>query len=259
MNNFDFSVNNTPAISTSLPMLAAWEIHRVKLTKAEIAEITSKNDPSAKYKLIRLRFENPDGYYEHSIFYPADGDNERPVRTNSNGKEYQSPSRFEITKGTISQIAAVLNNSGWEQMQKLSAKFKTFDDLARVFCKILEPVIEAGTETNLKLAGYIKKTDGSVVVTLPQFLGVNGQTGEVYVSTNFIGERLFWDAYDEKRRAQFKNAKPTNMPDLNTDLGMLNLAGSVAGTINDVSSTVEVENVADEGEMPFDLNQLISD
>lgn len=209
-NTFDFGMNEMNVVSNSLPKLTPWTIHNVKLEKAETSEFNGKQDPSIVYKVLRVRFSNDKGYYEETIFFPKEGDNVRQKFTNAKGEEYEVASSWERTKLFIGQTANALNPEGFKKMQELSSKFKSFDDMAKAYCTIMNQVI--GKETNLKLVGR-QKQDGSVEPALPRFAGVSRE-GKLFTSDNFVGEILFFTPYEEQKRAAFMNAKPTSMPDM---------------------------------------------
>lgn len=205
---FDFSISNDfQATNSGSRRLAPWQIVNVKFAGASIVKIEGKKDPSKVYDILRVRFENEDGYFEESIFYPTEKDCERPVYDGKNGK-YEAPSAFERTKTFIAQTASILNPKGYEKMQKASAKFRSFDDMAKAYVTIMKDVV--GTETSLKLAGRTKQ-DGTVEAVLPKFVGVTHE-GKLFTSGNFVGSKLFFTPYEEGQRAKFMNAAPTQMP-----------------------------------------------
>ena len=158
------------------------------------------------YEILKVRFDSDEGYYEESIFYPKEGDDKRPTYTSKDGHEYQGASSFDRTMTFIAQVAEVLNPEGFKKMQAASAKFKSFDDVVTAFIKITDSV--KGKATNLKLVG--KTQNGNVVAGLPKFVAINKE-GEKFTCDNFIGDKLFFSAYEESRKAEYFNAKPTTM------------------------------------------------
>lgn len=54
---------------------------------------------------------------------------------------------------------------------------------------------------------------------LPRFVAVNKQ-GERFCCDNFLGDKLFFSAYEEGKRAEYFKAKPTTMPSETNDLGI---------------------------------------
>lgn len=229
---FNFgSLATTQATSSTQQRLKPWGIYPVKFAGARKEVIQGKKDPNATYEILKVRFDSEDGYYEESIFYPKDGDAKRPVYKNKEGHEYEGASSFERTMTFIAQVAEVLNPTGFKKMQEASSKFKSFDDVVTAFIKITDPV--KGKETNLKLVG--RNQNGNIVPSLPKFVAVNKE-GEKFTCDNFIGDKLFFSDYEEGRKAEYLNAKPTAMNNSTSS----NMASDVDGV------------GADEGEINFD-------
>lgn len=194
-----------PAVSTSMPRLKAYEIHKVKLVSIKVESIKGKKDPDATFDILKVRFENSEGFYEESIFFPKEGDDKRPTRQNKEGHTVEMPSNFERTMSFISQLGTVLAPAGFNKLKGLP--FKTFGELCEGFIKIMTPAI--GTETNLKLIGRTDK-EGNFTPCLPYFIALN-KSGEVFVSDNFIGETLFFSDYDLKKQKEIRAKKPTDV------------------------------------------------
>lgn len=204
---FNFgSLATTQATSSTQQRLKPWGIYPVKFAGARKEVIKGKKDPNVTYEILKVRFDGEDGYYEESIFYPKPEDTKRPVYKNKEGHDYEGASSFERTMTFIAQVAEVLNPEGFKKMQAASSKFKSFDDVVNAFIKITDPA--KGKETNLKLVG--RNRDGRVEPTLPKFVAVNKE-GEKFTSDNFVGDKLFFSDYEERRKAEYANAKPTAM------------------------------------------------
>ena len=199
--NFGFSAES--AVRNTRRPLAPWGIYKVKFTGAEVAEFKGHKDPNAVYKVLRFNFENEDGYYSESLFFPKEGDDARRSYE-SNGGTVQMPSNLETTMAVVKQTLQVLCPKGYEAVQKASSKFKSFDDVANAAVKVLDKV--KGTETNIKLTGRTR--DGKVVAQIPRLVGINKE-GEAFIADNYIGDKLYFSDYEEKKIAEFKQAKPT--------------------------------------------------
>ncbi len=211
MSEFNFgSLADTQATSNVQQRLKPWDIYSVKFSGARIETIQGKKDPNATYTILKVRFDGEDGYYEESIFYPKDGDDVRPEYTSKDGHKYLGASSFDRTMTFIAQVASVLNPEGFAKMQAASSKFRTFDDVANAFIQITDKA--KGKETKLKLVG--RTQNGSLQAALPKFVAVNKQ-GERFCCDNFLGDKLFFSAYEEGKRAEYLNAKPTPMPESN--------------------------------------------
>lgn len=225
MSEFDFgSLATTQATSNVQQRLKPWGIYPVKFAGARKETITGKKDPNAVYDILKVRFEGEDGYYEESIFYPKEGDDKRPTYTSKDGHEYQGASSFDRTMTFIAQVAEVLNPEGFKKMQEASPRFKSFDDVVKAFIAITSPV--KGKETHLKLVG--KTQNGTVVAGLPKFVAIN-KNGEKFTCDNFLGDKLFFSAYEETKKAEYANAKPTDMSSTDTAMAA-NVDGTVSGS-----------------------------
>lgn len=210
----DFSINSSvSAVSNSIKQLAPFAIYDVKYEKSEIVEFDGKKDPSQHYKTLRVRFSNADGYYEETIFFPTPADGEPKEYERPDGTKQKFPSNWDRIKFFMAQVMTVLNPEGYKKFCEASSKFKDFEMMANAFIKVLEPAM--GKETKLKLMGRTDES-GNVHATLPKFLSYN-RDGQLYISTNFIGDRVFFSTYEEGQVQKFKNAKPTAMPDLAAD------------------------------------------
>ena len=199
--NFGFSTES--AVRNTRRPLAPWGIYKVKFTGAEISEFKGHKDPNAVYKVLRFNFENEDGYYSESLFFPKEGDDQRRSYE-SNGGTVQMPSNLEVTMATVKQTLQVLCPKGYEAVQKASIKFKSFDDVANAAVKVLDKV--KGTETNIKLTGRTR--DGKVVAQIPRLVGINKE-GEAFIADNYKGDKLYFSDYEEKKIAEMKKAEPT--------------------------------------------------
>ena len=209
MSTFNFgSLATTQPTSSIQQHLKPWDIYDVKFSGARVETITGKKDPNATYTILKVRFDGEDGYYEESIFYPQPGDDDRPEKTAADGHKYATPSKFDRSMMFIAQVAGVLNPEGFKKMQAASSKFKSFDDVVTAFITVTNAA--KGKETKLKLVGYTDK-NGKVQTCLPRFVAINTQ-GEAFCCDNFLGDKLFFSAYEEGKKAEYLNAKPTTMP-----------------------------------------------
>ena len=203
--SFNFAISSDSAVRNTRRLLTPWEIHDVKFKGAEIREFNGRKDPNAHYKLLSIKYESEDGYFNVDMFFPKDGDDKRPEFDGANGGKVQMASSFETTMAIIKQTAQILNPKGFEQMQKISTKFKSFDDVAAAFIKITTPVI--GTDIKIKLTG--KNRDGKIVPQIPRILALNKE-GEAFICDNYIGTKLYWSDYEATKRDEFLKATPTD-------------------------------------------------
>ena len=204
---FNFGISAESAVRNTRRPLSAWEIHKVKFMGCEIREFAGKKDPTAQYKVLAINFENEDGTFSVTNFFPKDGDDVRKEFDGKNGGKVIMPSNFETLMAIVKQTAQVLNPAGFEKMQAASSKFRSFDDVAKALIQVTDKV--KGTETMLKLIG--KNKDGKVEAVIPRIVGINKE-GVAFIADNYIGDKLFFSDYEETQRSKFVNAKPTEMP-----------------------------------------------
>lgn len=205
---FNFGISAESAVRNSRRPFAPWGIYDVKFMGCEVREFAGKKDPTQTYKVLDIKFENEDGYFNVTNFFPKEGDDVRRTYEGKNGGTVEMPSNFETLMAIVKQTAQVINPDGFEKMQQASSKFRSFDDVAKALIQITDKF--KGTETKLKLVG--RNRDGKVTAEIPRILGINKQ-GEAFVSDNYIGSKLFFSDYEETQRANYVKATPTKMQD----------------------------------------------
>lgn len=209
MNNINFSINSNESSISSRKntRLTPFAIHTVTFDGAEIKEGTSK--AGNEFKLLQLTFSNKEGSAEMSIFWPdPERDGIREIRKAKDGHEYETPSRWEQTKAVITQTLETLSPEGYKKLQELSSKFKSFDDMAKVFVTLVNKCV--GTKVDVKFNGYINK-QGYMQLTFPNIVGVN-KKNELFISDNYIGHgNLGLTDYEMRRANELANTKPTKM------------------------------------------------
>lgn len=207
--NFSINSNESSVSSSKNARLKPFEIHHVKFDGAEIKAGTSK--AGNEYKFLVFKYSNEEGAAELSIFWPnPETDGVRGTRTASDGHEYATPSRWDQTKTVITQTLEVLYPEGYKKMQTVSNRFKTFDDMVKIFLQLVNK--KQGEEVDVKFNGYINK-QGYLTLTFPNLVGINKQ-GELFVSDNYIGRgNLGLSAWELKRGAELNESKPTPMDD----------------------------------------------
>lgn len=206
----DFSLNSVSAVSNSRSRLEPYKIHNVKFEEAKIEEFDGKKDPNQHYKVLRVRFGNEEGYYDESIFLNLrDEDGVMREFDNADGTKRYYASRFDQIKYFMAQTMTVLNPEGMKKFQEAATKFRSIDDMVKAYIIVMDQV--KGAETQLKLMGRTNQ-NGNVEACLPRFLSVN-KNKEVFVSSNFVGPKLFFSTYEEGQVNAAKAAKPTAMPE----------------------------------------------
>lgn len=190
---------NVKGVSSAQPKLKPWQIHEVTFNGVEYSEFSGKKDPSAVWKVMKVRFSNSDGLFEETIFCPKDGDEVRP----KNG-ERENPSQLERFQFFVAQLGEQLVPERYEKFKKIEYEFPAdFERFVKNLNETLKPMI--GKTVKLKLIGNKK---GEAV--LPYFVNISRE-GVAYISNNFLGDKVFFTPYELESMEKQKNAKPTDM------------------------------------------------
>jgi hypothetical protein len=202
---FNFGISKESAVKTVRPQLKPWNIYDVKFMGCEVREFAGKKNPNETYKVLDIKFENEDGYFTVTKFFPKQGDDVRREVDAKNGGKRELASNFEELMNIVKQTAEVLNPEGFKKMSELSSKFKSFDDVAKTLIAVTDRV--KGCETKIKLVG--RNRDNRIVAEIPNITSVFD--GVATITDNYIGNKLFFSDYEEGRRAEYLKSKPTEM------------------------------------------------
>lgn len=203
-----FSLKNTKGTSTTMPRLKGNEIHTVVFKGVTYNTFKGKKDESAVYQVMKIRFENKDGYYEETVFAPKENDDKRITNT-FNGVERESPSNLEKLIFLMAHIGEQLAPKEYEKFKEQSFDLPAdFKKMVELFAKVVQPFV--GKTTKLKLINN-KKGESQ----LPFFVNLN-KAGEAYISNNFLGENVFFTDYEVKQM-KAKETKPSNMDAITAD------------------------------------------
>lgn len=208
---FNFGISKESAVKTVRPQLKPWNIYDVKFLGCEVREFPGKKDPNVTYKVLDIKFENEEGYFTVTKFFPKPGDDQRRKVKSSNGGEREMASNFEELMNIVKQTVEVLTPEGFKTLSELSPKFKSFDDVAKVMIKVTDKV--KGCETKIKLVG--RNRDNRVVAEIPNITSVFD--GVATITDNYIGSKLFFSNWEEGQRNAYLNSKPTEMKATKTE------------------------------------------
>ena len=233
---FNFGISKESAVKTVRPQLKPWNIYDVKFMGCEVREFAGKKDPSVTYKVLDIKFENEEGYFTVTKFFPKAGDDVRREVDAKNGGKRELASNFEELMNIVKQTAEVLTPEGFKKMSELSPKFKSFDDVAKTLIAVTDKV--KGCETKIKLVG--RNRDNRIVAEIPNITSVFD--GVATITDNYIGSKLFFSDYEESKRAEYLKSKPTDMK------------SSKADALLDVEETSPVSPMDDE---ELDLENLL--
>lgn len=240
-----FSFNNTANSSQSniKPRLNGNQIHTVQFDGCEIQDIQGVKNPNEIYKVLKLKFSNEEGSYEHTIFEPKESDFQRSENTYADkntgeNKSIPQPSNVEnmmlLFKHAIDSINPDVAKQIDDGVKNLGAK--DWNDLRRLVQSILN--VGKGTSFQIKL---ITNSKGEGV--FPGFFSGINKDGKVYVRNNFIGKKLGFSAYESTKINNSLKSKPTEVVPFAKD-------GGIPKDLNPTSGH------SSELDMDFDLPEL---
>lgn len=213
MGAFSFNTTAGASQSTTKPRLSGNEIYTVKFDGCEIVDIQGVKDPTLVYKVIKLKFSNEDGCFEHAVFEPKDTDftrTENEFTDNKTGKKSMIPQPsnvesmmlfFKHAIDSINPTIAMkidggtvnLNAASWEELRTLVAKI--LDDGSKT------------TEFKIKLLKNSKTGEA----TFPGFFtGIKKDDNKAYVKNNFIGPKVSFSVYEAGKILKESTAVVTN-------------------------------------------------
>lgn len=202
---FNFGISKESAVRTTKQQLKPWNIYDVKFMGCEVREFKGVKDPNATYKVLDIKFENEDGYFTVTKFFPKEGDDKRMTVDTKNGGKRELASNFEELMNIVKQTAEILTPEGFKKMSELSSKFKSFDDVTKALIAVTDKV--KGCETKIKLIG--RNRNNRIVAEIPTITSVFD--GAATITDNYIGNKLFFSDYEEGRRKEYLNSKPTSI------------------------------------------------
>jgi len=220
--SFSFDGTAGTSQSTSKSKLEVNKIHTVALESCELQEIVGVKDITAVYKVLKLRFSNDDGYYEHTVFEPRPDDFKREIRTvvdKKTGKENKIPQASgvesmmllfkHIIDAFVPEVGKKIDN------KEVSLGAANWDELRKLIKKILDR--GKGKTSSIKL---IKNSKGEPI--FPSYFAGLTREGVAYVRNNFIGEKLAFTPYETDQFNKEASAKITPASGFNFNDGESN-------------------------------------
>jgi len=206
--SFSFASTAGASQSTAKSRLKGNEIHEVQLDGCEIQDIVGVKDPTQTYKVLKIKFSNEDGNFEHTVFEPKPDDFKRGESsfTNKNGnvEKIPQPSNVEsmmllfkhIIDGFVPEIAGQIDR----KEKELTAP--NWDKLRALVSVILEK--GKGRTNKIKL---VKDKDGNG--KFPGFFAGVSREGNTYVRNNFVGQKVLFSPYEISKINGEASATPT--------------------------------------------------
>lgn len=202
---FNFGDVAGKAQSSSKAVLKGNEIHTVKFIGCEARDIQGVKDTTAVYPVLDIKFENEKGYFTHTIWPLKETDFEDRVSPNG----IKNPSNVTTIKYLFFHLLQAVNPELHAKIlsgeKKLAFKAGKPDEIWAQLRQVFVKATEAGKgkEVEIKL---ITNNKGEAI--FPYFLSYN-KAGELYMSTNFIGQNLGFTAKEQARINKIQTAAPT--------------------------------------------------
>lgn len=194
----------------------------ITIKSTEIKEGTSANGTT--WKNLAITFGNDEGIHNDSTFFLDITDPEVIERKSvdmPNGGKRQMASRWEQTYYKLAAIGYAFAPDLIDKFNSIVGKCRTFDDFIKAYKSMLDKVIDKNP-TSMKLVG--RNNNGHIYAVLPNCVGIAQANDEKRAAANNVkvgdwytwmvspfGPNLFFSAYEEARKAELANAKPTNM------------------------------------------------
>lgn len=216
MSGFSFDATAGTSQSTSKPNLVGNNIYDVKLDGTEIKDIQGVKDPTAIYKVLKIKFSNDEGAFEHTVFEPKPDDFKRTEtefkNKNGNTEKIPQPSNVEsmmllfkhIIDAFVPEVAAQIDK------KEKSLAAKDWDSLR----KLVAAILEKGKDRTNKIK-LIKNSAGEA--KFPGFFAGLSREGICYVRNNFVGPKVAFSAYEITKMNNESTAKPTPVDDFISD------------------------------------------
>ena len=207
--SFSFDATAGASQSTTKPRLAGNNIYDVSFDGTECQDIVGVKDPTAVYKVIKLKFSNDAGSFEHTVFEPRPDDFKRTSNEVDNKKtgtkdHIPQPSNVEsmmllfkhVIDSFVPEIAKQIDN------KEKSLGAKSWDDMRKLIAAILDK--GKGRTSKIKL---IKDNKGEA--KFPGFFAGLTKEGVDYIRNNFVGDKVAFSAYEVSRINSEATAKVT--------------------------------------------------
>lgn len=237
--SFNFNITAGSSQNTAKSRLTGNEIYTVKFDGCEIVDINGVKEPGKVYKVVKLKFSNDVGYFEHSVFEPRPedfvrGKSKYTDRNTGEEKEITQPSSVEnmmlLFKHAIDAINPTIAKQIDDGTKQIAAA--NWEELRQFVAKILN--VGKGITTQIKL---VKDNKGEA--KFPSYFSTlkkDSVTGDFKadIKNNFIGEKLAFTTYEATKIQNEANAAPTRIATSNRG-SEINTTGSFPDLGNDLS------------------------
>lgn len=211
--NFNFNGSEIANVDASKGQLEGNKIHDVQFDGCEAIELKD-----GTMKVIRIKFSNDEGTFNHIVFEPRDGDDQ-----DTDGMYGKNPSRIKEMMTLLRHLGAAVCPALVEYINSINGSV-TWDQIRKKIVEVTTPAI--GTKTKIKLlakkrnytdpnTGEQKERNDAV---FPSYFLSYSREGALYMRTKFIGPRLVFTDKELTAIKNQENAKPVSVSSTNTDI-----------------------------------------
>lgn len=181
-------------------------IYEVTFDGCEARDFEGKQDASKTFKVLDIKFSNPDGYFTHTVFEPTEED-----AVDREGAFGPQPSNVKAMMLLFKHLIDAVNPELGKAIDRKEKSLNTtsWDSLRQLVVKATDS--GKGTTTKIKL---IKNNKGEAM--FPYFANYSKE-GALYMSTNFIGKNIFFTNKELNKISEAKTAAPTPVEELTVD------------------------------------------
>jgi len=227
---FSFSTTANSSQNTAKERLTGNAIYTVQFEGCEILDIQGVKHPEEVYKVLKLKFANDEGSFEHTVFEPRQEDftrGETKYNDKKTGEEKSIPQSSGVENMMLLFKHAIdsINPTVAKQIDDGTKNLGAADWVT--LRKLVAQILDAGKGAKCQIK-LIKNTKGEAA--FPGFFSGITKEGKAYVRNNFIGSKLAFSAYEVTKINNAATAKPAEVKpfadlDKYTDLPGANSSG----------------------------------
>lgn len=212
----NFSFNEISEISSnSRKQLEGNKIHEVTFDGCELRDIQGVQDASKVFKVLDIKFSNEEGVFTDTVWEPKDTD----MQDTPNSFGGMNPSNMKQMMFKFKHLIDAVNPELGKAMSlpKDDPNHKEFnisnwDSLRKFMVQATEN--NKGAKTKIKLLSRTRKNQDGTERQEAQFPGFflsYSRDGKLYMSSNFIGNNIFFTNKELNRIKNSQTAAPTTV------------------------------------------------
>lgn len=207
--NFNFNGAEIANVGASKPQLEGNKIHDVQFDGCEAVELKD-----GTMKVLRIKFSNDEGTFNHTIFEPREGDDK-----DTDGQFGKNPSRIKEMMTLLRHLGTAVCPALVDYINSINGNV-TWDQIRKHIVEVTTPAI--GTKTKIKLLAK-KRTDPNTGAdrtdsVFPSYFLSYSREGSLYMRTKFIGSHLVFTDKELTAIKKQETEKPVNVNNTSNDI-----------------------------------------